>query len=56
LHRRLGQITPSAQILTVRSLEASGVSELIQYPLASSELARASLRCVALPAAPALQA
>jgi hypothetical protein len=42
--------------LTVRSLAASGVSELIQYPLASSELARALLRCVAIPAAPALQA
>jgi signal transduction histidine kinase len=48
--------TPSAHTLTVRSLAASGVSELIQYPLASSELARALLRCVAIPAAPALQA
>jgi signal transduction histidine kinase len=48
--------TPSAHTLTVRSLAASGVSELIQYPLASSELARALLRCVAIPSAPALQA
>jgi signal transduction histidine kinase len=47
--------TPSARALGAPSLAASGISEVVQYPLASSELARALLRCLATSAAPMLQ-
>jgi len=47
--------TPSARTLSAPALAASGVSELVQYPLSSSELARALLRAVAAPAAALLQ-
>jgi nitrogen-specific signal transduction histidine kinase len=41
--------TPSARDLNARGLAAAGVSEVVHYPLVSSELAGALLRC--LPAA-----
>jgi CheY-like chemotaxis protein len=47
--------TPSTRDLGVSQLAASGISELIHYPLTSSELAGALSRCLAASAAPLLQ-
>jgi DNA-binding NtrC family response regulator len=42
---------PSARYLDPAQLAASGVSELLHYPLMSSSLSAALSRCVAVPAA-----
>lgn len=47
--------TPSTQGLGAPLLAASGISELIHYPLTSSELASALSRCLAATAPPQLQ-